>query len=268
MNTPLLGLDGKAVIVALDHALYSGQIPPLDQPGTLLNQLLKEHPDGLIVTRGIQQLIPLSYRGQRWLTVDYYGTSVLPGQSDTLELQAPLWSPKTARAFGATGLKTLLVFGRVNHEVYLQNVQYVAKLVSEAYDVGLPVMVEPVLWGSRIPQEQQGDDALVAHATRIAFELGADCIKIPIPNNPGILEALTRALPIPIVLMGGPITDPANLFSLIRSSLDAGAAGVALGRNVWHHPNPAAMVAALNELVHHNARSKHALEMLGAGDSL
>lgn len=265
MKSSLLGSDGRAVIVALDHALASGQVAPLDQPAQLLGHILPSQPDGLIVTYGMHKLVPETYSGQCWLTADYYATSVFPGKNGDLELQDLIWSVKAAQALGVAGLKILLVFGRQDPRVQLRNVGYVADLVGEAHQAKLPVMVEPVLWGSQIPIEQQSNPELVVHAARVAFELGADVVKVPIPDDPRALERLARALPIPIVLMGGPPTDPSKLFGMLREAMDAGAAGVALGRNIWQHADPAAMVRALKQMVHHGSPPKEALELLKIG---
>ncbi len=265
MKAKLFEPDGRTVIVALDHALASGQVAPLDQPAQLLARILAKAPDGLILTYGMQKLVPAEYSGQRWLTADYYATSVLPGGSGEIELQDQIWGVRGAKAVGATGFKALLVFGRQDSEIHLRNVRYLASLVTEANEAGLPVMIEPVLWGRQIAQAQQNHTQMVAHAARIAFELGADVVKVPIPDDIGSLESLARALPIPIVLMGGPATDPAKLFQMLREAMDAGAAGVALGRNIWQYPNPAAMVEALKELIHHNLSPRDALDLLNTG---
>lgn len=259
-----LGSNGRAVIVALDHALASGQIAPLDHPQPLLAKLAQAQPDGLILTYGLLRH-SAAYPLQRWLTADYYATSTLPGQEGHLELQAPLWNAPLAQTAGATGLKILLVFGRENPQVYLDNVRYIARLVEQAHQCNLLVMVEPVLWGSQIASHDQNHPHLIAHAARIAFELGADVVKVPIPSNPRHLEDLTRSLPVPVLLMGGPVTDPALLLSLIADALNAGASGVALGRNIWQHPQPAAMVLALKHLVHNGGSTQEALDILRGG---
>jgi class I fructose-bisphosphate aldolase len=41
-----------------------------------------------------------------------------------------------------------------------------------------------------------------------------------------------------------------TLFDCLESAIRAGASGVAIGRNVWKHPDPERVVRALADLVH------------------
>jgi DhnA family fructose-bisphosphate aldolase class Ia len=123
-------------------------------------------------------------------------------------------------------------------------------------------MVEPVLWGQQIPPHLHNASEMVAHAARVAFELGADVLKLPIPEELHALENLCQTLPVPVLVMGGPLTDTTRLLHLIEGAMDAGAAGVALGRNVWQHPHPQQMIEVLKQIVHQGLRSKDALELL------
>jgi len=254
-----LGADGRAVVVALDHALAGGQVPVLDRPRPILERVCAARPDGLILTAGMASLRPPG--AAPWLlTADYYATSLTPGASGDVELHVPLWSPDHALRLGASGLKCLLVYGRRDPAVQRANVRFVAELLEAAHGVGLPVMVEAVLWGADLAPEREHDGALVAHAARTAFELGADVIKVALPDDLGPLARLAQSIPVPLLLMGGPARDPAELFPRLRAALDAGIRGVALGRNVWGDAQPGRMVAALHDLVHGDASVADALD--------
>ncbi len=50
----------------------------------------------------------------------------------------------------------------------------------------------------------------------------------------------------------------------IADALEAGANGVAIGRNVWQHQNPAGVCRALVELVHASGRVAAALKEIKA----
>ena len=263
-HLPFLASDGRTVIVALDHALGSGHVAPLDRPEPLLTRVVAGRPDGLILTPGMARLLGDDHVTPWLMTADYYATSTHPGATGDAEIHAMAFGAAGARSRGAAGLKCLLVYGVRDPDRLAANVAAVARLIDEAHAVGLPVMVEAVLWGRDIATSDQRDAALVAHAARAAFELGADVIKVPLPDDLSAVARLAEALPVPIVAMGGPASDPAGLFEHLAGAVAAGIRGVALGRNVWQSPDPAAYTRALRAIVHDATSAPDALALLGA----
>ena len=64
----------------------------------------------------------------------------------------------------------------------------------------------------------------------------------------------------PVVILGGAKKDDEEtLLTTVYQAVQIGAAGVAIGRNVWQHPNPAGMCRALVSLVHGGATVAQAL---------
>jgi fructose-bisphosphate aldolase/2-amino-3,7-dideoxy-D-threo-hept-6-ulosonate synthase len=100
---------------------------------------------------------------------------------------------------------------------------------------------------------------------RIGVELGADVIKA---SSCGPLEAYRTALKAcyrPVVVLGGEkVKNEQEMLQGIADALEAGASGVAIGRNVWQHKNPAAVCRALVELVHGSGRVEKALKEIKA----
>ena len=250
----LVAADGRTVVVALDHALTAGHVAGLRRPAQLLRDLAAAGADAVIAAPGSARLAhQVAPQLPVLMTVDYYGTATTPGDAGALEQHALLYSAAHAKALGAAGLKCLWVHGRRDPEAQLAALRATARLVEEARAVGLPVMVEAVLWGGDLAPAREHEGELVAHAARMAFELGADLIKVALPDDVAPLADVAAALPVPIVAMGGPVADPRDLFARIRTVLDAGVRGVALGRNVWAAADPVAMVGALRALVHDGA---------------
>ena len=261
--TPLLGTDGRTVIVALDHALAAGQAAGLDDPAALLATFAAGPVDATILTPGGARIRDAVAPRLPWLlTADYFATSVDPGHPADAEIHGVLWSAEHAARLGAAGLKCLWVHGQSDAEAHLRSLRQVATLVEAAHRVGLPVMVEAVLWGPRLAAEHEHDGERVANAARMAFELGADLIKVAMPDDVAPLARLASAVPVPIVAMGGPAHDPALLFARIRRVLDAGLRGVALGRNVWRASRPDRMVQALYAMVHDDRSDGEALAIV------
>ncbi|MHC1576770.1 MAG: fructose-bisphosphate aldolase, partial [Methanosarcinaceae archaeon] len=74
---------------------------------------------------------------------------------------------------------------------------------------------------------------------------------------------VVEGCPAPIVIAGGPKTNTDEEFlRMIRGAMDAGARGVAIGRNVFQHPDPASMTRAITQIVHRNKTVEEAMEML------
>ncbi len=105
--------------------------------------------------------------------------------------------------------------------------------------------------------------AVVRHAARIAAELGADIMKVNYTGSPKTFTSVVAGCPIPVVIAGGEkLTDERQVFRMIREALDVGAAGVAVGRNVFGHDSPVAMMRAICALVHENASIQDAVRRL------
>jgi DhnA family fructose-bisphosphate aldolase class Ia len=149
---------------------------------------------------------------------------------------------------GATAAKILLPVGQDGVESFADSVQLVAHTAEQAYRVGLPLMVEPALWGPKV--EEHGDE-LIAHASRVAVELGAALLKIPAPRNDPTLSAIVENSPIPVYVLGGTPAGAGSLAQELSRCISNGITGVVVGRNVWSRPRPRKAVEGLAAAVHH-----------------
>ena len=52
------------------------------------------------------------------------------------------------------------------------------------------------------------------------------------------------------------------ILEAVRDTLAAGGAGVCIGRNAWHHKNPARFVRAICAMVHEGASVAQALKII------
>jgi len=137
-----------------------------------------------------------------------------------------------------------------------------AAVVSEAHHWGLPVMGEMQPGGFNGGPEQRTAQA-VAVAARVAAELGADWVKIPYAEG---FDRVVNTCYVPVVMLGGAkARDDRAMLETIKRALVAGAAGVAIGRNIFQADNPAAMTAAVAALVHQDAAVDEALAILRPG---
>ena len=180
------------------------------------------------------------------VSVDAPIFSALPGGSGPLEEHRRLLSVEAAAALGATAVKVLLPVGLRSVAGFGDSVQIVADVIEESHRLGIPVMVEPALWGPLAAE----DDDLILHSVRMAIELGADLLKTPAPAGMDALEQLIRNSPVPVLMLGGSARSRSDLIRDVGRWIVAGAAGVFVGRNIWMVHDPTAMVAALAAVVH------------------
>jgi DhnA family fructose-bisphosphate aldolase class Ia len=69
-----------------------------------------------------------------------------------------------------------------------------------------------------------------------------------------------------VVILGGEKTENlSQLFTEVYDSLQAGGAGIAIGRNIWQHANPQAVVEAMVGLVHDGWTVKQAVKHCPSG---
>jgi 2-amino-4,5-dihydroxy-6-oxo-7-(phosphooxy)heptanoate synthase len=133
-----------------------------------------------------------------------------------------------------------------------QEVQQIADLAAvsrecDRWNVPLLAMVYargPKISDSRAPE-------LVAHAATLAADLGADVVKTDYPGSTEHMAEVVRACPIPVIVAGGPrAEDSSAVLADVSSALRGGAAGVAVGRNVFQASEPGNMAASIARVVH------------------
>ena len=88
-------------------------------------------------------------------------------------------------------------------------------------------------------------------------------VKVPWTGSIESFKSVVSAVPIPILISGGPVNGPfTDLLEVVEQAVYSGASGVCIGRQVFASPNPEARVMALNAIVHENASASEAARLL------
>ena len=233
--------DGRACLVAIDHAAYMGAGPPLDS----MQAIAAGRPDAILGTWNVARANAETFADCGLVLRVDGGTSEL-GDFATSDVSAILHRAEEAITLGADAVVILVFPGAPDEE---RSMLRLARLASECEQLGLPVMAEaiPGGWAKAVDWSTEN----VARAARMAVELGADIVKTVCPGPPEEFGAVVDACPAPVVALGGPkMTTEDDVVSLARGVVAAGAAGIAFGRNVWGSPDPTALVTRLREAVH------------------
>jgi class I fructose-bisphosphate aldolase len=253
----------RSITVAVDHGI--GGVPTgLERPREALEAVLAGEPDGLIVTPGLLKSCADLFAGRGrpalFAAADVAPGSTYPGGPGGGEEYRLMAGVEELLRLGADGVKMLLIFGRESAAAHADNIERVAAMARACESWGVPLMVEPVLWGRTVPDAERAHSRRVQSIARIAIELGADLLKVPYPDDPEAFRTLVEASPVPVLILGGPRAETEReLLATVAAAFQAGGRGIAFGRNVFQHRRPEAVIRALRSLAHEGADVEAAL---------
>lgn len=120
----------------------------------------------------------------------------------------------------------------------------------------------PVLIASYVPDaDPVAQWQKIAHAARIAADLGASLIKTAYTGSPTTYARIVEAAkPATVVTAGGPFRSISDSFETAKGALDAGAGGVCFGRTIFESREPRATLRGLSALIHDGLDPTEALE--------
>ncbi len=244
--------SGRAFIVAFDH----GQALPIPEglgnPTNLLKRIVAGKPEGILLNVGMfsQCAHLFATRGAPTPIIRADWTTLDPRMKEEIgERHAPLIDPAYALAMGAGALCVYLIGWPKSGKMFTRNVQAVAQTIQAAHRVGLPVIVEATLWGTR--NTNQKDPNLLRQICRIGAELGADAIKTEYVGNEAEQRVLIEEVgDIPVLTLGGAAGGTDAVQTAAAGAISAGAKGLIFGRNVWQVPDMGNVMKNLSQIVH------------------
>src|SRR2546425_3578947 len=250
--TPAPGTRG-AVIVPIDHGLTMGPLDGIGSTAEIGRWITSPVIDGVIAHKGIvERLAARGLLSRAGVMVHLNGMSSLGSAPNTKER---LTDMETAVRLGADAVSLQVNFDGSNDA---HNLSALGRAVDEAGRFGLPVLA---MVYDKVPcADRSSEVARARHLMRIAVEVGVDALKIGTPAELSLIAALLDGFveDVPVFLAGGSLTEPPILFALARAVMRAGGAGLCVGRNVFQHPNPHALLAELASVLEAEARPRHA----------
>jgi putative autoinducer-2 (AI-2) aldolase len=237
--------DGRTVMLAVDHGYFLGPTSGLEEPARTIVPLLP-HADSLMLTRGVLRTavppkadIPIVLRVSG-------GTSILT----ELSKEGLTAAFEDALRLNAAAV-TLSVF--VGSEGERETLLNLGKLVDEGERYGVPVLAV-----TAVGKEMVRDVRYLGLACRICAEIGAHFVKTYYCDG---FEEIVRATPVPVVIAGGKKIAELDALKLAFNAIQAGAAGVDMGRNIFQSDSPVGMIRAVKAIVHGGATVKEAFDL-------
>jgi len=238
--------SGRTVMLAIDHGYIQGPTTGLERIDLSIVPLLPQC-DALFCTRGIlRSVIPADSTKPMVLRASG-GPSILKDLSNE---QIALDMEDAVR-LNAAGVGVQVYIGS-DHET--QTIHNMTRLVDAGLRYGVPVMGI-----TAVGKDMKRDAQYFRLACRIIAELGAQYVKTYFVEDG--FETVTASCPVPIVMAGGKKLPEIDALTMAYNAVQQGAAGVDMGRNIFQSDAPKAMIAAINAVVHKNAKPKDALDI-------
>ena len=248
--------DGRTVILPIDHGTAI-PVPGMEDPVALIEEV-SPVVDGFVVNLGLALAAAdaLDDKGL-CLRTDVYK----PRYGDNIDEGAyRIYGADEALTVGANAMMNMLY---THHSNEADITREAAELVGESLEVDVPVILEALPFGIGRPSDYTLEN--IGFTVRMAAELGSDIVKTAYPTGATSDEfkAIVDACFVPVIVLGGAaMGDDSALFGMVKNAMNAGAVGVAVGRNVWQHPQPKKIAAALHSIVHDEASVDSALKHL------
>ena len=247
--------SGKLFFVTVDHSITRGVFPGLLNMKEALRKIVAGKPDAITMHKGIAQEFFYPYAGQVSLVLKASSFSPYQPTYDTWVA----WVDEAVR-LGADAVSMGVLVGGDKQAEMLHNLGLISR---EASLAGMPLIAHIYPKGEMIKQEDQYSVQALSYAVRAGAELGVDIIKTWYPGSPDAFAKVVEVAPGKVVAAGGPQAETERQFlEMTRGIMDAGAVGVAYGRNIWEYRNPTLMIKALKAIIHSNRGVEDALEIL------
>jgi predicted phospho-2-dehydro-3-deoxyheptonate aldolase len=246
---------GNSVIVPMDHGVSIGPVEGLIDMRKTVDDVANGGATAVLMHKG---LIRFSHRtsGKDIGLILHLSASTDLGV--TSREKTIVTSIAEALKIGADGVSVHINVGAETESDMLSDLGMIAE---ECADWGMPLIVMAYARGPSIKNPYDPD--AVAHAARVATELGADIVKCSYTGDVDSFKKVTRGALAPVVIAGGPkMESDLDILKMVYDSLQAGGRGVSIGRNVFQHRNVEMMTCAISNIVLHGSTVEEAYKLI------
>lgn len=244
---------GRTVIVPMDHGISMGPIDGLQDMKRAIHDVAEGGANAIVEHKG------LVVEGHRRKGKDI-GLIIHLSASTSLSpypnVKTLVCSVEEAIKLGADAVSIHINLGNGQEKEMLNDF---GRVSYEARMWGMPLLAMMYPRGEKIKNEYDVD--AVKHAARVGDEMGADLVKVSYTGSMETFKEVVTGCAVPVVIAGGPKMDSdREILEMVKGSIEAGGAGVSIGRNVFQHKDPTQMVRAICAIVHDGKSVGEALE--------
>lgn len=245
--------SGRTIIVPMDHGATMGPLRGLENIKRRVQSFPIECINGIVVCKGQMTDYEFVKNCQIPIFVHLSNSNVL---SPAPNFKTLMGSVENAIALGADAISVHINIGDDNEHQMLYDL---GKVADDCFKWGMPLLAMMYV---RANDTSKNINENIKIAARIAAESGADIIKV---NYTGSIESFREVVEgchVPIIIAGGNVSKGEEVLRMAADAMEAGAIGMACGRNVFQSADSDKMLRALNAVIHKNASVEDALKFL------
>ncbi len=245
----------NAVIVPMDHGISIGPIPGLINMKETVNDVVVGGATAVLMHKGI---VPQGHRTSGHdvgLILHLSASTDLGINSNNKVLVATV---EEALKLGADAVSMHINVGAETEPQMLSDLGMVSR---QCMEWGMPLIAMAYPRGPTI--KDSFDPNAIAHAARVAMELGADIVKCSYTGDIDSFRKVVKGTMVPVVIAGGPkMESDMDILNMVHDSLEAGGHGVSIGRNIFQHRDVKGIMSAVSDIVLHGATVEEAAKHL------
>lgn len=239
--------NGKAMFLAYDQGLEHGPSSDFNDknvdPLYILDIAKKGKFNAVVFQKGIvEKYLKEIKKSKVPLIIKLNGKTSLSGGEP---ISRQICSVKEAVELGASAVGYTIYIGSEHESEMMQEFD---KIEEEAHEKGIPVVAWIYPRGKSIKDENTR--VMMAYATRVGLEIGADIVKIRYNGNADDLKwAVKAAGRCKVVVAGGLKVEDDKFVESAKEVMKTEVAGIAVGRNVWQSKEPVKLAGKLRKII-------------------
>ena len=255
-----ISTDGRYLVVPMDHGITLGAVKGLKDIESTIDDVTAGGADAVLTQKGIAPRVH-DHKNDAGYIVHCNGSTVVGPDANDKRVTG---SVAEALRAGADAVSFHINVGSDHEGAQMESL---ARLTEEAHEYGVPVLAMTYARGANLDGEDPEHDAeYLAHAARLGEELGADVVKTAYSGDPETFGHVVESTRLPVVIAGGSRGTDYETVEMVRGAMDAGAAGVSMGRSIFQHDDPRAITRAVAAVVHDDRSAEEALSAAGLGE--
>ncbi len=246
----------KTIIVPMDHGCTVGPIEGLLDLGSSVDKVAMGGANAVVGHVGLPRY-GHRHHGKDVGLILHLSASTCLNPTDPND-KVLVNTVERAIKMGADGVSVHVNIGSKNESKQLE---ILGKIAGDCLEWGMPLLAMMYPRGEGLTADEKSPE-MVKIAARVGAELGADLVKTYYTGDPETMKEVVEGCPAPVVIAGGSKLSDEETLKMIRGAMDAGCAGLSMGRNAFQHEDPAKFVRAAASIVHDDKSIEEALAIL------